>query len=181
MTDADQAAARPARPRPAAGPFVLGLVLLLGFAAGAGTATGTWLARDDKRSSCELTGQGPLRLAGCDLRAARLADADLRLADMRAVLLDGKDLSRLDLTGADLRGASMAGTVLRRTVLQGARLEGADLQGARIDGTCLRGIDVTPRELAELLAASPGPLPSSSPGPASSVAPGPAADTSACK
>jgi len=48
----------------------------------------------------------------CNMRSARLVNADLRLADLSAT-----DLSKADLRGANLRGAKCHNAIFRESVL----------------------------------------------------------------
>lgn len=75
----------------------------------------------------QIDGPGDFRhakLAGRELGALRLRDADLSQAD----------LEKADLAGSDLRGARLRGVNLRQAQLEGVELAGADLRGADLRG-----------------------------------------------
>jgi hypothetical protein len=124
------------------GPWILGSLVLVGFALGAGASTLTKVPHLSSRT-CETSGHAPLTLAGCDLRAVDLRDADLRAADLRSAIMDGADLHGLDLSGANLSGASLAGARLHDAYLAGTILKGATIRGADFSHACLRGADLT--------------------------------------
>jgi hypothetical protein len=82
-------------------------------------------------------------LEEADLRASKLAGANLRTCILREA-----DLREADMTGADLRGAVLTGANLTEAVLRGARLQEVGLSqseishiflgGAKLDDTHLR-------------------------------------------
>jgi Pentapeptide repeats (8 copies) len=74
-----------------------------------------------------------VRLSGCDLRRANLAESYFELADF----------SGSQLAWASFRGARMAGASLRDANLVGAVLSDADLSGTNICGAELSDADLT--------------------------------------
>ena len=75
---------------------------------------------------------GPVRLAGIDLRdqdlsGANLRGANLRGANLRGMHLRDTDLAGADLTGADLREVRMTGGTLADAILTGSRWDRAAL------------------------------------------------------
>jgi hypothetical protein len=71
------------------------------------------------------------------VKAAHLANRDLRHAEAKNAFL-----VKADLTGADLRYANLRGADLRRAILSGALLHGADLTDAKLDGTVTANCDL---------------------------------------
>lgn len=115
-----------ARPLVRASGVALGLLTLLGVAAGAA----------ETRQLQQL-----LETRHCP--RCRLADADLVLADLRDAQLEQAQLQRANLGRAQLDGANLRGANLSFTSLLGASLRGADLRGARLEGTDLRRADLS--------------------------------------
>lgn len=120
-------------------PALLGLVLLLAFAAGSTSAVvAGWIGSSGDRCST-IPVRGVIDLNGCDLTATDLTGARLDGALLRGAILNGVDLRGRSMRGSHLEGASLAGARLEGTRLDGAHLEGADLRGAALDQACLAG------------------------------------------
>ena len=77
-------------------------------------------------------------LAGCDLYATILRNADLR-----GVNFTGANLKGADFTGADLRGADLSSAFLRYALLNGADLSNADFSFAKLIRAEITNANVT--------------------------------------
>jgi uncharacterized protein YjbI with pentapeptide repeats len=97
------------------------------------------------------------RLAGANLQRADFSQADLSAADLSganllnarlvAVKLNRTNLTRANLEGADLARAEMYGANLRAARLNGANLHVADMSGALLDEAQLRGANLSTANL----------------------------------
>lgn len=86
--------------------------------------------------------QATVGLFGPQLRAARLAQADLSGEDLKWANLSQADLRQANLSRADLLGANLNGANLEEANLEGAILRGADLSGAKLGKAFLMRADL---------------------------------------
>jgi hypothetical protein len=86
--------------------------------------------------------QAAIGIGGPQMRAARLAQADLSGQDLKWANLSQADLRQANLSGADLLGADLSGADLGLADLSGTVLRGADLSGARLEGALLNAADL---------------------------------------
>jgi hypothetical protein len=84
---------------------------------------------------------GPVvKVAGSDLRGARLPNAILRGTDLEGIILTHADLKGANLANAQLNGGHFEGADLTRADLQGTMLDQAHFNLAHLDFACLRRI-----------------------------------------
>ena len=97
------------------------------------------------------TGRSALSLAGADLMAAYLIEANLREANLSGAKLEGAVLREASLRRANLYGAHLSGSDLSGAFLGGANLYGADLSGSDLRGANLRGTNLRDADLSRAL------------------------------
>jgi hypothetical protein len=86
--------------------------------------------------------QGAVGVGGQQLRAAKLAEADLSGQDLQWANLSQADLRQANLSGADLLGADLSWADLEQANLAAAVLRGADLSGAKVRKAVLTNADL---------------------------------------
>src|SRR5262249_21417892 len=82
------------------------------------------------------------KMAGADLRLAKLDEARLESAQLGHAILSGASFAGARLDGADLSGAWLHGTNFILASLQGADLSGAKLEGADFTSATMQGANL---------------------------------------
>jgi hypothetical protein len=101
-----------------------------------------------RAADCNAAPAPGVNWAGCDRAGDRLAGFDLRGARLSGARLGDSDLQRAQLNYADLSGSSLVGARLDQAALFGANLSGADLRGASFDGADLSFADLRNARMA---------------------------------
>jgi uncharacterized protein YjbI with pentapeptide repeats len=110
------------------------VAVLVGIALLAISGVAIWNAWDLQRAT--------VGIGGLQMRAARLAQADLSGQDLKWANLAQADLRQANLSGADLLGADLGGADLSEANLDAAVLRGADLSGAKLRQAVLTRADL---------------------------------------
>lgn len=97
------------------------------------------------RSAASVSG---CYLAGANLSALRIRNADFDRSVLANVTLRGSNLAKTRLTntsllGADLSNANLAKVDFRGSVIRGSKLRGSNLRGANFTGVSFAGVDLT--------------------------------------
>lgn len=92
-------------------------------------------------------------LLGADLTGADLSGTDLSWTVLVGADFDGANFEAADLAGEYLGGADLDGVTFRRANLTGSTLEGADLERAALEAADITDVNVTEREILQMVEA----------------------------